>query len=84
MPHVNEMHRARLGAAALALVLLAGCTDSTRHPPLMVQPTGQNLAHAGRLAPGGVTGRPVEDVVGSADAPVPATTSLSLNAGRRP
>ena len=81
MPHVNETQRACLSAAVLALALLAGCTDSTRRPPLLAEPVGPNLA--ARLAPAAGTGRHAVAVVGAPIGPPPATTALSLRAGRR-
>ncbi|MFO1413724.1 MAG: hypothetical protein U1F10_07415 [Burkholderiales bacterium] len=77
MPHVAEL-RPAVAAAAVALALLAGCTEPSRRPPVLAAPAGENLAHV----PAPVV-PPANAVPALPDELPLATTGVSLSAGRR-
>lgn len=86
MPHVNELYPAARAVAgvALALLLLAACTDTQRRAPLLADPGAQNIARG--TARDAVAARQPADAFDAAvraDSLPPATTGVSIGASRR-
>ncbi|MFO1395543.1 MAG: hypothetical protein U1F48_00625 [Burkholderiales bacterium] len=85
MFHVDESNPALRTAAgvAVALALLAGCTDPHRTAPLMSAPAARDLAPAAVAPPARMPSSAAFDAAVRSDAMPPATTGVSLGASRR-